>query len=198
MKIPKIVAIAALAGACCSCSWFAKKAPQVPKADAPSLQAPEIPEAARIEALRAEAARSAEAFRKDDISILIKADPQLNRYQNNAHALFLCVYQLKDPNGFNQLAEEDDGLAKLLECGRFDGSVANAKRLVVQPGQELKEMRDRAEGARYLGIASGYYGTGKEKMTHLAPLANVAGKGVSGTTIRMELGPYEITNVQVK
>ncbi len=196
MKILKIVAIAALAGACCSCSWFAKKTPQVPKADAPSLQAPEIPEAARIDALKAEAARSAEAFRKDDISILIKADPQLNRYQNNAHALFLCVYQLKDPNGFNQLAEEDDGLAKLLECGRFDGSVANAKRLVVQPGQELKEMRDRAEGARYLGIASGYYGTGKEKMTHLSPLANVAGKG--GTTIRMELGPFEITNVQVK
>ncbi|HEY5512047.1 MAG TPA: type VI secretion system lipoprotein TssJ [Geomonas sp.] len=166
--ILKIAVLAALPAIGCSCSWFAKK---------PSRPA-------------------AEAFKKEAISILIKADPQLNRFQRNAHTLFLCIYQLKDPNGFNQLAQEKDGVPKLLECGRFDASVANAKQFTLQPGQELNDVRDRAEGARYIGLATGYYGTGKEKVTELSTLAP-GRNGPSGTSIRIELGPQEITSVKV-
>jgi type VI secretion system VasD/TssJ family lipoprotein len=210
----KMALLAVLLVFCSSCSWFSKKPVKIYEgSDAPS-QAVENsqnaqsarsaaeanrPEPPRAEVSRAEARKvAAEAFRKEALTIQIKADPQLNRFQKNAHTLFLCIYQLKDPNGFNQLAEEKEGLPKLLECSRFDASVANAKQFVLQPGQELNDVRDRAEGARYLGLATGYYGTGREKVTELCPLAPGRGSDPSGTSIRIELGPYEITSVKVK
>jgi type VI secretion system VasD/TssJ family lipoprotein len=155
----------------------------------PAPQAP-VTDIAKLESSKV-------AYKKQDFTLLIKGDPQLNRFQNNSHTLFLCVYQLKDPNAFNQLAEEKDGLPKLLECSRFDGSVANAKRVSVQPGQTIKETRDRAEGARFIGIAAGYYGSGNQKVTDLAPLSVVNGD-FSGNTIGIDLGTYEIDNVTVK
>jgi type VI secretion system VasD/TssJ family lipoprotein len=134
---------------------------------------------------------SREAYKKEDISIIIKADPQLNKYKNSAHALYLCIYQLKDPNGFNQLTEDKDGIGKLMECNRFDPTVGNAKRLVIQPGQEMKDIRDRAEGTRYIGIVTGYYGTGREKLTHILPHK-------PASSIEINLGPNEISSVTVK
>jgi predicted component of type VI protein secretion system len=155
---------------------------------------PYQPPPSRAEAVKA----AAEAFKKEALTILIKADTQLNRFERNAHALFLCVYQLKDPNGFNQLAQEKDGLPKLLECSRFDGSVANAKQFVVQPGDQMNEVRDRAEGARYIGLATGYYGNGKEKVTELRALLPGGASDPAGAIISIELGPYEISSVKVK
>jgi type VI secretion system VasD/TssJ family lipoprotein len=186
MKTVMIVLLVAMLALCSSCSMFSKKKPE------PSTE----PDASSA-AAKAEAAKAAEAFRKQDITLAIKADPMLNRYQNNAHTLYLCMYQLKDPNAFNQLVEEKDGVSRLMECSRFDSSVVNAKRLVIQPGQELKDVRDRAEGARYIGIVTGYFGMSKEKITHLMPLPGKDGKS-SGTTITIELGPYEIGTVTSK
>jgi predicted component of type VI protein secretion system len=88
----------------------------------------------------------------------------LNLYQNRPHTLHLCVYQVSDPNGFNQLSEEKEGLYKLLECQRFDPSVTNARRLVVQPGQEETFHLDRAEGTKYVGIVAGYYALEKSNV----------------------------------
>jgi len=195
MRVLKITAVALSALICCSCSWFSgkpKDIPAQPRISQPSM--PSIP--SQAESRNAESA--VDSFRKDDITLGIKADAQLNRFQNNAHALFLCIYQLKDPNGFNQLIEEEGGVSKLMECRRFDAGVANAKRLVVQPGQEVSEILDRAQGAHYIGVVSGYYGTGKEKVTHLAPLTPRTDAANLGTNISIELGPYEIESVTVK
>jgi type VI secretion system VasD/TssJ family lipoprotein len=190
MRILSILVIAAVAAGCSSCSMFSKKpSPTVSR---------KPPEVSATDTSGADTAKAADAFKKEGITIHVNADPQLNRYQKNAHALFLCIYQLKDPNGFNQLVEEGDGISKLMECRRFDSTVANAKQLVVQPGQNLQDIRDKAEGARFIGIATGYYGTGKEKLSHLAPLPAGKGSGSSDTVISIELGPYEITDVKVK
>ena len=48
------------------------------------------------------------------ISVHLKADSQLNLYGGSSHALHLCVYQLSDPNAFNQLSENEMGIGKLL------------------------------------------------------------------------------------
>lgn len=167
----KIAVVAAFTLLSCSCSWSSKK-----------------PVAMQ---------RKAEVAQNGPMTLLIKADPQLNRYGKSAHTLLLCLYQLKDPNGFNQLAQERDGLSKLMECGRFDASVVNARQLVLQPGQELKEVRDRAEGARYLGIATGYFGTGKEKVTDLLPLSGTGGD-FPASQVQVELGAYQILHAKVK
>lgn len=131
-------------------------------------------------------------FKANAMSASIKGDPQLNLYQNRPHPVYLCIYQLKDPNGFNQLAGEKDGIEKLMECSRFDGSVAYAKRLVVQPGQELTEKGDRAEGARFLGVVAGYYDLQKEHVIRLNPISK------SKFTMALELGPRQIQNIKVK
>lgn len=133
----------------------------------------------------------------DAVTVVVNADPGLNRFRNNAHALVLCLYQLKESNGFSQLAEDKDGMSKLLECGRFDSSVAHARRIVVQPGQTLKETPFKAEGARFMGIATGYYGAGKQRTSHLVPLSGTHDDG-SARTVQVDLGPLEIRDVTVK
>ena len=91
-------------------------------------------------------------YEKEAISVHIKADKQLNLFQKSPHALLLCIYHLRDPNAFNQLLNEKDGLIKLLECGRFDPAVVLARQLVIQPGQELTEIMDRSEGAKFVRL----------------------------------------------
>ncbi|MEI6825668.1 MAG: type VI secretion system lipoprotein TssJ [Desulfuromonadales bacterium] len=135
-------------------------------------------------------------YKKGGITLNIAADPQLNRYKNSPHTLLICFYQLKDPNAFNQLADDQNSLAKLMECGKFDASVTYTKRFIVQPGQTLSEQRDLAEGTRFFGLAAGYYSQGTEKTTHLAPIAT--GLSSSTMSVNIELGPNEISHVTVK
>jgi type VI secretion system VasD/TssJ family lipoprotein len=107
------------------------------------------------------------AYQKGAIVLHLKADPRLNLYQRSPHTLSLCIYQLRDPNGFNQLAGDQAGLYKLLECSRFDGTVAMATRLDVQPGTESTQALDRAEGAEYVGVVGGYFALNKDKILRL-------------------------------
>ncbi len=132
------------------------------------------------------------SFKPDAVSVNIKGDPQLNLYQNRSHTVYLCIYQLKDPNGFIQLADERGGIEKLMGCNPFDATVANCKRIVVQPGQVLSEMWDRAEGSRFIGVVAGYYDLKKEHVVRL--------NGISGSKIKMniDLGAQQILNVKVK
>jgi type VI secretion system VasD/TssJ family lipoprotein len=119
----------------------------------------------------APSATSAEwSYEKDAIRLHLKSDPQLNLYQGIAHTLLFCIYSLKDPNAFTQLAGEKDGIPKLLECGRFDPSVTQSKRLVIQPGTDVIESLDRPEGARYVGVAAGYYDLRKERTVRFFPI----------------------------
>ncbi|HBA86867.1 MAG TPA: type VI secretion system lipoprotein TssJ [Geobacter sp.] len=134
----------------------------------------------------------------DSVRVLIKADPQLNRFESNPHALSLCLYLLKDPNGFKQLVQEKEGIPKLLDCSRFDATVVNARQIVVQPGQELKEINETGEGARYIGIATGYFYQGKRRVTELSLLSSQLGDGHSESRVRIELGPQEIRALRVE
>jgi type VI secretion system VasD/TssJ family lipoprotein len=135
-------------------------------------------------------------YKKGGLTLNIAADPQLNRYKNSPHTLLLCFYQLKDPNAFNQLADDPNSLSKLMECNKFDASVTYTKRIVVQPGQTLSEQRDFAEGTRFFGLAAGYYSQGTEKTTHLAPFTTSL--TTSTISVNIELGPNEISRVTVK
>lgn len=109
-------------------------------------------------------------YEKEAVKLSIIADPQLNLYNNTAHTLQLCIYQLKDPNGYNQLSETEEGLYKLLEGSLFDASVANFKRLNLSPGQSMPFTMDRAEGAKYIGFAAGYASVKKERITRLVDI----------------------------
>ena len=125
------------------------------------------------------------------INVSLKADPRLNLYQNTAHALHVCVYELRDPNAFNQLMDEPNGLAKLMECGRFDGSVAYSKRIIMQPGKQVKEVLDRAEGAKYMTVVAGYYAKDRERPYRLYRIPGGDCKE-SAMNVEVMLGPQAI------
>jgi type VI secretion system VasD/TssJ family lipoprotein len=142
-------------------------------------------------------------YEKEAIKLTLQADPQLNLYKNMAHTLQLCVYQLKDPNGFNQLTETEEGLYKLLEGSMFDASVANFKRLNMSPGQSMPFTMDRAEGAKYIGIAAGYATIQKDRITRLISIPVIIveeGSGFKKQTVsrpeiinlKLRLGPHQI------
>lgn len=129
---------------------------------------------------------------------MVQADPQLNRYEKTSHALLVCLYQLREPEGFRQLAQEKDGMPKLLECGRFDASVVNARQIVVQPGQELKQICDKGDGARYVALATGYYSLGNKKVTELFQLPAQGDDAAWQSLLHVDLGPQEIRNARVE
>ncbi|TGU71369.1 type VI secretion system lipoprotein TssJ [Geomonas terrae] len=127
------------------------------------------------------------------IRLRVQADPQLNRYEKTSHALMLCLYQLREPEGFRLLVQARDGLPRLLECGRFDASVVSVRQIVVQPGQTVSQTCDKAEGARYIGLATGYYQQGK-KATELVLLPTES----MGGRLRVDLGAQEIAGARVE
>ena len=129
------------------------------------------------------------SYEKSAIRLHLKGDPQLNLYQGSAHTLMVCIYSLKDPNAFTQLADEKEGIPRLLECGRFDPSVTQAKRLVIQPGRDVIESLDRPEGAKYVGLAAGYYDLRKERAVRLFPIPVTEEK--RGSTLILRPGVFE-------
>ncbi len=109
-------------------------------------------------------------YEKGGIKLQVVADPMLNLDDGKAHTLHVCIYQLKDPNGFNQLVNDQSGLYKLLECKLFDQGVASSKRLIINPGEDTTLILDRAENAKYLAVVAGYYGIVKERITRLVKI----------------------------
>ena len=77
------------------------------------------------------------SYQRDAIRLVLVADPQLNAHDGVPHALHLCLYQLKDPNAFNQLSGDEEGLYLLLGCSVFDPSVTSFQGLDIQPNQQF-------------------------------------------------------------
>ncbi len=151
-------------------------------------------------------------YEESAIRLFVKADPQLNIYDNLAHALHVCAYQLKDPNAYNQLAETPEGISELLQCQLFDPGVANSRvlsRLGVQPGKELSFTLDRAEEAKYFAVVTGYQVLEKDRVSRLFKIPVVVEKVKKGwfktekvqkpglLEVEMLLGPQQIQRAVV-
>ena len=96
-------------------------------------------------------------FQKEAIRIHIKADHNLNLYNSKTHTLYMCFYQLSELNAFDQLAQDDSGIRRLLEAKMFDSSVAAVSSKTILSGEHITLSLDRAERAEYLAVVAGYY-----------------------------------------
>ncbi len=144
-------------------------------------------------------------YEKEAIRMHIRADNKLNLDEGEAHTLLLCVYQLSDPNTFNQLSNDEDGLYTLLECGLFGDGASASKRLIIQPGQDVNLILDRAEDARYVAMVAGYYILEKGRMVKMVEIPEILEvKGVfskkktrkpARLSVELFLGPQQITTV---
>ena len=139
-------------------------------------------------------------YEKDAISLHLKGDPKLNLFEKRPHTLLVCVYQLRDPNALNQVLQDAEDVTKLLECGRFDPSIVNVKKFILQPGKEISEALDRAEGARYIGIVAGYFNLDKQRASRIipVPVSGLFGKKAATMNLEVFLGPDEIQGVKEK
>lgn len=147
-------------------------------------------------------------YEKEAVVLHIKADNKLNLEEGEAHTLLLCAYQLSDPNTFNQLSNDEDGLYTLLECSLFGDGAAASKRLIIQPGQDINLTLDRAKGARYLAIVAGYYILEKERMVRVVEIPEITlAKGLvrkkkarvpAWLRVDLALGPQQITTVSTQ
>jgi len=139
------------------------------------------------------------------VKVHLKADPRLNLFDAMPHALLVCVYGLRDPNGFHQMLDEPEGVSRLLECTRFDPAVTSARRISNQPGGEVSETLDRPEGTKYVGLVAGYANLKKENCARLYAVPIVKeriGYSVRKTEkpgnleIHLRLGPESIEEVR--
>ncbi len=143
-------------------------------------------------------------YQEDAVDINFKVDPKLNTYNGIPHTLYTVVYQLKDPNAYNQLIEDEQGLYKLLEGKVFDASVASSKTLIVNPGQDVAFTFNRAENAKYIAIVAGYSTMHKDIMArlfeipvHKGVVSFVTRKAKPGKLkINLELGPQQLKHVE--
>ncbi len=101
------------------------------------------------------------------IILQLKSDNKLNVEKGKAYTLYFVIYQMTSPNAFNQLAEDEEGLSRLLSSKMFDPSVVSVKSIVVYPGSDVTYKIDRAEGARFVGVVAGYRTMTKERMVRL-------------------------------
>lgn len=125
---------------------------------------------------------------EEAIHLRVRADSQLNLHEGRPHTLVLCIYQLRSKTTFNYLTDEIDGRYKLLECEIFDASVVNAKRLIIQPGEDMTLLMDRRGGARHLTFVAGYFLLQKRriiKMVDFPVIVEKKGFGGQKTTARV-------------
>jgi type VI secretion system VasD/TssJ family lipoprotein len=143
-------------------------------------------------------------FEPNAIRVNLTADSGLNFYEGIPHTAVVWVYQLTNPNKFNQLTDDRTGLTKLLEGGQFDPTVGDFKREFVQPGRSVSMTLDRAEGAKYVAVVAGYYSLQKESSTRLVQIpvvevtqGNVLISKPARIKLDVYLGPQGIQKVDL-
>ena len=143
---------------------------------------------------------------KDALVINLNATDDLNTFNNQSHTVVLALYELSNPNIFNQMLEAPEGVVQLLEGKQFDESVLSRRKLVIQPGENKEFRIDRVEGARYLGVVAGFYSMqGSGNFSRIFPINLSSGPSYFWTkteeprkTIELTLGSDGFMDVKKK
>lgn len=133
------------------------------------------------------------AAETDGIVLKFKADDDLNLDRGRPSSLSVCIYQLSDARVFEQLRGQGqvgletlaacdkaggsencrdlEGLAALAACRKFGDTVLAFNRFFLEPGQKPEPLfLDRREGARFVGVAAGYYNLESVRCIRLFPV----------------------------
>lgn len=136
------------------------------------------------------------SYKKDAISVAISATPDLNFYNNQSHAVTAVIYELSEPNIYNQMLDSQEGIVKLLEGGAFDASALSRSKINIQPGEFREVILDRVEKARYVAVVVGFYSIGNaKKISRLYPI--VLKKRWKYFWIKEKEGPQMFLNIRL-
>src|SRR5690606_27911030 len=122
------------------------------------------------------------------------------------HTLVLGVFQLEDAKAFVQLLNDAKTLTGMLASGNPSKEILHMDRYVVSPDKRTILDIDRVQGAKFIGIAAGYYDFDPAAASRLfrIPL-NIQTEGLISTTykaepanlaLRLYLGRRHIINAQ--
>lgn len=145
-------------------------------------------------------------FAKDAVMIEVAAEANLNRYAGESHTLLVVVYQMADSAAFFKLIADPAALAKSMGSDKGAEPFVQFTRYVVTPGQRSILILDRAQKAKFIGVAAGYYDLSGETSARLfeVPLT-VASEGMVSKTwkagpaplaVRMSFGADAIVNAE--
>lgn len=146
------------------------------------------------------------SFARNAILVEVEADNRLNEYSGEAHTLVLGVYQMEDSAAFYKLIADAALVGKSLETGKGGEGFVHFARYVVTPGQHSILQLDRAQKAKFVGIAAGYYQMDAARSARLfeVPLT-VESEGMVSKTykaapatlaLRLNFGPDELLNAE--
>ena len=145
-------------------------------------------------------------YAQNAVMVELEADPKLNQYGGEAHTLVLGVYQMEDSAAFYKLVADPLLVGKTLETGKGGEGFVHFARYVVTPGQRTILSLDRAQKAKFVGVAAGYYQMDAARSARLfqVPLTVESDGMVSKTykaapallAVRLNLGPDEVMNAQ--
>lgn len=107
------------------------------------------------------------AWQPNALHLSITADHDLNRYDEQPHALMVCLYQLSSVNTWSELIKSPSGMDTLLKCEGFDNSVVQSERLFIQPGKQQQLDLDRLENGRYVALVAGYATSKAQRLSSL-------------------------------
>ena len=102
---------------------------------------------------------------KNAIEVKVKADSQLNRYEDEAHTLVMCVYQLKSLKTFKQMSREKETAYRMVACQPFNDTVVAQQRFIIHPGEMRTIILDRAQHAQFVGVVAGYFDAKPQQIT---------------------------------
>jgi type VI secretion system VasD/TssJ family lipoprotein len=110
------------------------------------------------------------AYGEKALQLRLSAARDLNSFEDKAHTLQLCVYQLDKRDAFDLLKDTQDGINTLLHCSAFDKSVKGATRIFLQPGETAMYTLDRAEGTLFLSVVCGFFDSTPAQSARLWPI----------------------------
>ncbi len=145
-------------------------------------------------------------FGKDAVMIEVAAETGLNQYAGESHTLLLGIYQMADSAAFYKMIADPAAMAKSMGSGKGGDGFVQFSRYVVTPGQRSILILDRAQNAKFIGIAAGYYHMAGDSSARLfeVPLT-ISSKGMLSTTytaapaplaVRMTFGADAIVNAE--
>ena len=93
-----------------------------------------------------------------EVCLQILADPSLNLYNGEAHALNLLIYPMTGAAAFQEASIDD-----LLAERDIQGAAGPALSVMINPG-EFREFRETLPATtRYVGVVANYYQAGSER-----------------------------------
>jgi len=96
-------------------------------------------------------------LQKQAIELTFHADPRVNFYAGQPHTLTISLFQLDEPNAYKQLAEREQGRRQMLAQSKELPPQLATERFYLEPGETRTLTFDRAERARFIAMAAGYF-----------------------------------------